>query len=697
VLAFFSYIGIWVYYALFLFTILSCFFKNRFIKPLYIFFALPSLLLNLIFIPFIIRLISDNQVTTILYIFEITILSGLVIFNSIESIRKKEYLLHKNDIVLFVVVILCMIVASTPYQLPSALFGLGKIIKIKDFSFAHRVLLYIGLISPIVIYNLLKKKSPSTIKLSLLFLALATSISYTGAYTFQELFTTPDAWPFHLCNTAMYIVPICLIFNVKWLYYFTYFINVLGAFIALLLPNYSEIYLFSSSIVRFYLNHYIAFFLPILLVPLGIYPRPKIKAFYYSVIGFTAYFLFVVFLNSFFQNWNPDVNYFFVSGDFVPDKLGTWGKNLFRNYVTEFSIGKYTFTFHYLYQILFYFVYIFLSLGMWFIYENGFRYSNKVKIVNSYYNILQKEDKKFRSSMQLLGLTTIDKANCGGENMITIENFSKVYGVSKVYSAYDISLKVEAGTVFGLLGPNGAGKSTLIKCLVGIQPLTSGNMNICGYDLKQQNILAKMQIGFVPDHYALYEKLTGREYINYVADIYHVDKDSRIETIDKLVNRFNLAFAFDKQMGTYSHGMKQKIAIIASLVHNPKVWILDEPLTGLDPESIFQVKTTISEHAAQGNIVFFSSHLMDVVERLCEKVGIIKFGHLIEVREVNDILKTHATLEDYYHETMHENQIKAQEVDEDFQYDSIEKDKSKGVKSSSISFVQQIKNLFKKK
>lgn len=154
-------------------------------------------------------------------------------------------------------------------------------------------------------------------------------------------------------------------------------------------------------------------------------------------------------------------------------------------------------------------------------------------------------------------------------------------------------------------------------------------------------------IGYVPDHYALYEKLTGREYINYIADLYGVNQEDRDERIAKYVDLFELYQAFDSRMQTYSHGMKQKIAIIAALVHNPKVWILDEPLTGLDPNSIFQVKKCMKDHAEAGNIVFFSSHIIDVVEKLCDRIAIIKKGKILVVADVKDIEKEVA-LESYY-------------------------------------------------
>ena len=157
-----------------------------------------------------------------------------------------------------------------------------------------------------------------------------------------------------------------------------------------------------------------------------------------------------------------------------------------------------------------------------------------------------------------------------------------------------------------------------------------------------------MQIGFVPDHYALYENLTGREYVNYIADLYNVSKDDRDARINEYVERFRLEGAIDNPMKTYSHGMKQKITIMSALVHNPKIWILDEPLTGLDPESIFQVKECMKEHASRGNIVFFSSHIIDVVENICDRIAIIRKGQILTCKAVSEIKDMGIPLEQYY-------------------------------------------------
>ncbi|MGM9899322.1 MAG: ABC transporter ATP-binding protein [Bacilli bacterium] len=241
-----------------------------------------------------------------------------------------------------------------------------------------------------------------------------------------------------------------------------------------------------------------------------------------------------------------------------------------------------------------------------------------------------------------------------------LNHFSKKYASSKVYAVNDANFEVFEGEIFGFLGPNGAGKSTIIKSVVGIQPITEGNIEICGFDVARQPVESKSCIGYVPDHYALYEKLTGREYINYIADIYEVPKEIRDERIQKYVELFELQNSIDSQIKTYSHGMKQKITIMSALVHNPKVWILDEPLTGLDPTSIYQVKECMKQHAAEGNIVFFSSHLIDIVEKLCSRIAIIKKGKIQCVKTLEEIEKSGITLEEFYLQTISNNEESVQ-------------------------------------
>ena len=478
-------------------------------------------------------------------------------------------------------------------------------------------------------------------------------VTFCVTYSFKN-FTDISSWPFHLCNTALFVLPLCLIFRLKKVFYFTYFINVLGALFAMLMPNYSErLNLLNYEFSRFWLNHWCAFFFPLICVALGQFDRPNIKLFGFSMLWFLVYFIFVLFLNVYFTSRGKEVDYFFINSDFIGAKLGNFGKDIFRQ-SQSITIGDYTYTFHALYQILYFHIYIILGFGMWFIYELFFT------IAGDHIELLGRHKKirldKLALKASLNGRSIEEPMNPDVGTRLELKNFSKRYGTNKYYSVSNASLTVYGGEIFGFLGPNGAGKSTIIKSIVGIQPITEGSIEICGYDCAKQPVMSKRQIGYVPDHYALYERLTGREYINYIADIYEVSEEDRNQRISEYVSLFQLESSIDNQIKTYSHGMKQKITIISALVHNPKLWILDEPLTGLDPNSIYQVKECMRRHARQGNIVFFSSHLIEVVEKLCDRVAIIKKGEIQCVASIDEI-EENGSLEEFYMKVVGEENL----------------------------------------
>lgn len=231
--------------------------------------------------------------------------------------------------------------------------------------------------------------------------------------------------------------------------------------------------------------------------------------------------------------------------------------------------------------------------------------------------------------------------------MLQINNFSKKYKNNDKYAVKNVSFEVKDGEIFGFLGPNGAGKSTTIKCITGILTFTEGTINVAGYNIHEDPINAKLQIGFVPDNHMMYEQLTAREYVNFMADIYKVGAEDRKNRSNKLLELFELTDVFDKQISSFSHGMKQKICIIGALVHKPKLWILDEPLTGLDPKSAHILKELMKEHCQEGNSVFFSSHMLEVVEKICDRVAIIDKGELIACDVVEE-LKKKDSLENFF-------------------------------------------------
>lgn len=215
--------------------------------------------------------------------------------------------------------------------------------------------------------------------------------------------------------------------------------------------------------------------------------------------------------------------------------------------------------------------------------------------------------------------------------MLKLEALTKTYGKNSRPAVDNLSLEIQPGEIFGFIGANGAGKTTTIKMMTGILKPDAGHTWVFGSNMQDDTIAAKRKIGYVPDNHELYERLTGMEYLNFLADVYEVDTEDRQERIKTFLNMFALEDNISDPIKSYSHGMKQKICIIGALLHKPPVWILDEPLTGLDPQSSFRLKEVMRAHCDAGNIVFFSTHVLDVAERLCDRVGIIQSGKLLAV------------------------------------------------------------------
>lgn len=213
--------------------------------------------------------------------------------------------------------------------------------------------------------------------------------------------------------------------------------------------------------------------------------------------------------------------------------------------------------------------------------------------------------------------------------MIDIRNVSKSYNKGSVKAVDNLSLKVNKGEIFGFLGPNGAGKTTTIKMMVGLLNPDEGEIRINGADIRKDALEAKKNIGYVPDNPNLYERLTGTEYLNFMADVYQVPAAERKQRIEHYLEMFELKDAASDLIKSYSHGMKQKIALTGALIHDPAVWILDEPMVGLDPKSAHLLKEQMREHCDKGNTVFFSTHILEVAEKLCDRIGIIHRGGLI--------------------------------------------------------------------
>ncbi len=221
--------------------------------------------------------------------------------------------------------------------------------------------------------------------------------------------------------------------------------------------------------------------------------------------------------------------------------------------------------------------------------------------------------------------------------MLEISHVSMAYANGAIKAVDDLSFELRPGEIFGFLGANGAGKTTTIKMVTGILPVKSGSIKVCGHDITSDSVEAKRSFGFVPDSPIIFDKYTGREYIDFLGDIYGVSAEDRRTRSAALLKRFSLEDAFDKRISGYSHGMKQKIAIIGALIHDPSLWILDEPMMGLDPPSAFALKELMREHRDAGKTVFFSTHILDVAEKICDRVAIISKGKLILCGNIDEI------------------------------------------------------------
>jgi ABC-2 type transport system ATP-binding protein len=234
--------------------------------------------------------------------------------------------------------------------------------------------------------------------------------------------------------------------------------------------------------------------------------------------------------------------------------------------------------------------------------------------------------------------------------MIELSNVSKSYN-GQIKAVDTLNLKINDGEIFGFLGPNGAGKTTTIKMITGIAESDTGEIRINDISIKDKPIEAKKQFAFVPDSPDMFLRLKGIEYLNFMGDIYEVPKSERKDRIESLGERFEMSSALGDKIQSYSHGMRQKIVLMGALIHNPSVWILDEPMTGLDPRSSFTLKEMMREHADSGKTVFFSTHVLEVAEKLCDRIAVINKGKILfcgTLDEMKEHFKGSGSLENMF-------------------------------------------------
>lgn len=646
-------------------SVMSPFYSNKYMKMISTYLMPIVTCLNIIFL-------NDNLIAmfgrnfdyfsdhrSYMYLMTVACIFVSSLHHLYLFFRNKKYLdknyYHPLSFLKMFVVLLGMSLALMQQGILRTFFGEHKGVKAKDFTDMHFVYMGICVLACILPYVVMRNKSNEDKRL---FFGIATMAGFLQYFYLRR--TGLSGVPLHLCNTAVIMMFIAYLFNFKGVFYFSFFVNILGAIFAIVMPI-ADVGMGVNhiKIVHFWYNHVNALALPILGISLGVYERPNLRMIFKAIGFFTIYFFATVFLNGLFNRVSPNatldyihlhnkekVDYFFTYSDFFIDKIEAFKPLKYNIPILKIPYKDKIMLFFPLYQMLIYVVFVALMFVMWMIYDYLFQVSDR------HYNLLMMKRKRKMDVLQIrqlqMGGKIDDPIEKEAIGMIKIENFSKTYAGAKKPSVEDFSLEIHDGEVFGFIGHNGSGKSTTIKSLVGIQSLSSGKMIIDGYDISKQPLEAKLRIGYVSDNHAVYEKLTGREYINYVADLYLVSKEDRDARIEKYVTMFNLNDAIDREIKGYSHGMKQKIVVIASLIHNPKVWILDEPLTGLDPTSAFQIKECMREHANNGNIVFFSSHVIEVVEKICDRICIIQRGKLVGVYKLSELPSMGLTLEQLY-------------------------------------------------
>ena len=235
--------------------------------------------------------------------------------------------------------------------------------------------------------------------------------------------------------------------------------------------------------------------------------------------------------------------------------------------------------------------------------------------------------------------------------MLVIKHLTKQYkGSSKGVS--DINLHVEKGDIYAFIGHNGAGKTTTLKCVTGIHGFDEGEIFVNGINVQENALECKRQLAYIPDNPDLYEYLTGIQYLDFIADVFAVSVEKREEQIKKYADAFEITESLGDLISSYSHGMKQKLAIISAVIHEPKLWILDEPFVGLDPKASVVLKEIMREVCENGGAIFFSTHVLDVAEKLCNKVAIIKDGKMVASGNMEDVVKNGNSLEDIFLEVL---------------------------------------------
>ncbi len=619
----------WIYYFSFAVLPIAVFWNNSFFKRTVIFITIPVGLASVVLFKYLLVPlgIEEGIINRTLIFFMIEISLYLILSFYILLLLTPKIKFNIKGLLNHSWITMLMIIYMVPFETIERLFG-PSTIEIGMWTPYQKYWFYITIVLIVILYLALKKYSKKTIYIALLYISLGLAFQYMSYYRGRPI--NFGSVPIQLCNLGSVLTFFAIATKRPKLFYFTYLVNVVGALATFAFPDASG-FLFQYYPVHFSYEHTFLLLVPILTVSLGIMPRVKKEELKSALIAFSIYFVIALGYGTIVNAYTEhSPNFFFLFDDYIAEIF----KPIHRIRAIDLQIGE--MSFWPFYQIGIYFGFIILIWLLLLGYGWAYKTIDEIEYLINVRKERRSDDKMIKNAAP---------RNINSETILHLKQFKKRYGKSDEFAVKDITLEVKEGEVFGFLGTNGAGKSTTIKSIVGILPITEGDIEICGHSLKKNPLEAKKYIGYVPDNHAVYERLTGREYVNYIADLYQVPSEKRLSAFTRFIKMFNLEHAIDQQIKSYSHGMKQKVAIIAALIHEPKLWILDEPLTGLDPESTYEIKKYMKEHTAKGNTVFFSSHILDVVEKLCDRVAIIKDGNLKGIYDMNDFEKGQDSLE----------------------------------------------------
>jgi ABC-2 type transport system ATP-binding protein len=503
-----------------------------------------------------------------------------------------------------------------PHGIISFFFGsIGS--NLKPISIYQVIMVFSIIILFVVLYILLIKKSKDEKYNAILLMSLALVLQYFKIYTYSDI----KLWnlPIHICNLGTLLIFISVVFKLRGLFLFTYYINVFGATVALMIPLINDDFL-SFPTFNFMFEHALVLIIPILSVIIGVNERPKIKEISKIIPLFTGYYLFSIIIGSIFYIYDRNVNYFYVIKDTIANFV-VFLKPL-RN--ITFNIGKAVF--YPVYYFVIYLGIIALMYIMNFIYLYVYSLEDTRveirKVKEREENLLKKRKKeKFIKPKSDL--------------ILEVKALTKIYP-NGFKALSKVSLSLKKGDILWLLGHNGAGKSTLIKCITKIIEKTEGEVFIGGINIDSLSNETKLMTGYCSDDHCQYEKLTPIEYLDYILNIYQIEGDHK-QIITKYLELLNLIYVKDSVIETFSHGMKQKLSIIASIIHEPKLLVLDEPLSGLDIPTLKEIKGFLTNYALQGNSIIYSAHQYDVSDPLCNRVICLDKGKILSNFNVDTV------------------------------------------------------------